>query len=371
MFEAGEEIKAKVGEKNLFDFSLGNPDLPPPKQFQEKLHQLTSLDKKGEHGYMPNAGFPLVRQKIAKNISQSTRTSLSAQDIIMTCGAAGGLNVILKTILNPKDEVIILKPYFVEYLSYVDNHQGKIILVETNQDFSLNLKNIAQAITPKTKAILINSPNNPTGKIYSPKEIKGLAELLKKQKKIYLISDEPYKEIVYDNLKVPNIFNYYHNSIIVTSYSKTLSIAGERIGYIAVNPLASDKNLLINGLTLSNRILGFVNAPALMQKVITSLNKTKVNLKIYQRRRDIFVKGLKEAGYKLYKPEGAFYLFCQSPHQNDLIFVEHLQKYNILVVPGTGFGRPGYFRISFTVSEKKIKASLPKFKEALASFRKK
>jgi aspartate aminotransferase len=374
MFEEGIKLRSKFGEDNVFDFSLGNPDLPPPPEFFKAISSICSSNKKektlNEHGYMPNAGYLGTREAVAVRVLIDHGISLKSDNVIMTCGAAGGLNVVLKTILNPGEEVIVPKPFFAEYGAYVSNHNGKIIYVETNDDFSLNMEKLNSAINDNTKAILINSPNNPTGKIYSENDIKELASLLNAQTKdhgriIYLISDEPYRELVYDGVKVPSVLNSYNNSILVTSYSKTLSIAGERLGFIAVNPNCDDVSNLVAGIILCNRILGFVNAPALMQKILPDIINIKVNINIYKKRRDIFVAGLRASGYEVTEPEGAFYIFPKSPLKDDVEFVKHLQKYNILVVPGVGFGGPGYFRISYAVPENVIKRSIPKFKEAL------
>ncbi|MFC1670382.1 pyridoxal phosphate-dependent aminotransferase [Spirochaetota bacterium] len=369
MFEEGARLKAQFGEDNVFDFSLGNPDLDPPPQFFDKLNELVKTSTMGKHGYMPNAGFPHVRESIAQKVKSDHGIEIDSNSIIMTCGAAGGLNTLLKTILNPGDEVIVPKPYFTEYRSYIENHSGELVLVNTNDDFSLNLNSIEKAINKKTKAIIINTPNNPTGKVYKSDEIQKLAELLnsKNNGEIYLISDEPYREIIYDDTPLPSILKLYPQSILVYSYSKTLSIPGERIGYIAVNPYCKEFDLLMSGLILCNRILGFVNAPALMQRVVASLNDVTVNIDPYRRRRDIFIEGLTGAGYEFVKPDGAFYIFCKSPIEDDIKFAQHLKKYNVLVVPGSGFGGPGYFRIAFCVSENIIKRSIPKFNEALES----
>jgi len=370
MFEEGSRLKAQFGDENVFDFSLGNPDLEPPQEFFDKLREVADSREKGVHGYMPNAGFPHVRNAIAEKVSRIHKTRIISDSIVLTCGAAGGLNTIFKTILDPGDEVIVLKPYFVEYGSYISNHNGIMKLVETASDFSIDLDNIKEALNKKTKAVLINSPNNPTGRIYTEEQIKQLSLLLEKQNNpVYLISDEPYREIVYDNTEVPSIFTHYNRAIVVTSFSKNLSIPGERLGYIAVNSTCPDIDLLMSGLILCNRILGFVNAPAFMQRVIGSLPETAVDVDAYRRRRDIFIEGLKSAGYDFIKPEGAFYIFCKSPVDDDVEFVKHLQKYNILVVPGVGFGGPGYFRICYCVPEKTIINSIPKFKEALESFK--
>ncbi|MDY6934558.1 MAG: pyridoxal phosphate-dependent aminotransferase [Spirochaetota bacterium] len=373
MFEQGVKLKLRLGEEGVFDFSLGNPDLNPPEEFYSVLRGIIEDQSPGVHGYMPNAGFPDSRESIAKRVSLDHEIHIDGEHVIITCGAAGGLNIILKTILNPGEEVIVPKPYFAEYGFYIDNHQGRMILVDTEEDFSLNIEKIDKSITNKTKAILINSPNNPTGIVYSEDEIRELSGLLesyaRKNRIIYLISDEPYREIVYDGIKVPSILKQYAHSIVVSSFSKTFSIPGERIGYIAVNPSSVECDMLMSGLILSNRILGFVNAPALMQRVVVQICDLSIDVDVYKSRRELLVNGLQEAGYEFTKPGGTFYLFCRSPISDDIKFVEHLQKYNILVVPGSGFGGPGYFRISFCVSEEVIRRALPKFKEAIDSIR--
>jgi aspartate aminotransferase len=369
MFEEGIKLKAQFGEENVFDFSLGNPDLDPPGKFFDVLKKFSVGIVKGAHGYMPNAGYPNVRKSIAEKISKEYGISLTADAVIMTCGAAGGLNVVFKTILNPGDEVIVLKPYFVEYNFYITNHNGVTKLADSNPDFSLNIDNIKKSITGKTKAVLINSPNNPTGRVYPESQIKELSRMLEdvrsKGQIIYLVSDEPYKEIVYDGIKVPSTLRHYTQSIVVSSYSKSLSIPGERIGYIAANPACDSFDQLMAGMILCNRILGFVNAPALMQRIVAELTDVSVDVTPYKKRRDILADGLSGAGYTFPMPEGAFYIFCKSPIDDDVRFVQHLQKFNILAVPGSGFGGPGYFRMAYCVPEDVIRRSIPKFKEAL------
>jgi aspartate aminotransferase len=371
MFEEGIKLKAQFGEENIFDFTLGNPDLDPPDEFFKVLRKYSNDTVKGSHGYMPNAGFPAVRKAIAKKAGREHGMTIQADHIIMTCGAAGGLNVVFKTILNPGDEVIVPKPYFVEYGFYIANHGGVMKLADSNQDFSLNIGNIRNAISNNTKAVLINSPNNPSGRIYPERQINELSDLLagyyKKGQTIYLVSDEPYRDIVFDNIPVPSLLASYPHSIAVNSYSKSLSISGERIGYIAANPSCDSIDQLIAGMIFSNRILGFVNAPALMQRIVAEITDVTVEVERYRKRRDIFTAGLKTAGYTFPVPEGAFYIFCKSPIDDDVAFVRHLQKYNILAVPGSGFGGPGYFRIAYCVSEDVIRRSLSRFKEARES----
>lgn len=369
MFEAGAKMKAELGADNVFDFSLGNPDLEPPAEFKSTLRELIEDDTPGVHGYMPNSGWPSVRACVADYCGREFGLGFTANDVIMTCGAGGALNIALKTILDPGDEVIVPQPYFVEYDFYVDNFNGVIKRADTNPDFTLNIENIAKQFTPKTRAVLINSPNNPTGVIYPEENIKELSELLEKMsaqngRPVILISDEPYRKIVYENAVVPSVFTYYPYVFCLTSYSKDLSLPGERIGFLVVHPDMPGKEKVIGGLILSNRILGFVSAPSLMQRAVGRLQGKCVDIGIYGRRRDMFVKGLKDAGYDLEVPQGAFYLFPKAPIEDDVAFVRELQKENILGVPGSGFKGPGYFRLTYCVPEDVIERSLPGFKRA-------
>jgi aspartate aminotransferase len=369
MFEEGARLKAKFGNDNVYDFSLGNPDVEPPADFFHQTKTLISIDNKGNHGYMPNAGFPFVRKAIADKVRSELDVRIEDANIVMSCGAAGGMNVVFKSILNPGDEVIVIRPYFVEYGFYITNHQGVMKIADSSKDFSLNIESISNQITSRTRAVIINSPNNPTGRVYSEKEIQDLADLLTNNKKtddpILIISDEPYRDIVYDGIKVPSIMKYYPNTITVTSYSKSLSIPGERIGYIAVSPECYDCDKLLSALIFSNRILGFVNAPALMQRLVAVLKNASIDVAVYKRRREIFMDGLTKAGYEYIRPEGAFYIFCKSPISDDVEFVKRLMDYNVLVVPGSGFGGPGYFRIAYCVSEDTIVRSIPYFEKTL------
>ena len=372
MFEGGARLKAEFGAENVFDFSLGNPDLPPPPQFQKILANLAANEAPGVHAYMPNGGYPFVRDAVAAQLSIEQGVTLSRDEMLMTCGAAGGLNVVLKALLDPEDEVIILAPFFVEYKFYVDNHGGVTRVVPTDSEFNLDLDAIASTINEKTKAILINSPNNPTGQIYSTESLQELGKVLtaaseKYNSAIYLISDEPYRKIVFDDHEVPSILLAYQNSMVVSSYSKDLSLPGERIGYIAVHPEIADKNALLEALTLGNRILGFVNAPALMQRVVAELQGATVDNSIYMRRRDTFCSILSDAGYQFMPPKGAFYIFPKSPLDDDVEFVRLLQEQKILAVPGKGFGAPGYFRLAFCVEDAVIERSAEPFRKAMAA----
>ena len=306
MFEEGAKMKAIHGAENVFDFSLGNPDAPPPPQFNQVIQEIVQDTSPGMHAYMPNGGYPWVREAIAARMSIEQEMPISQGDMLMTCGAAGGLNIVMKTLLNPGEEVIILAPYFVEYVFYIDNHGGISKTVATDEEFNLDLPAIEAALSDKTKAIIINSPNNPTGQIYSEESLKALGHLLHKTSAklgttIYLISDEPYRKITFDGHIVPSIFSIYSNSIVVSSYSKDLSLPGERIGYLAVHPEIEEKHHLLNGLTLANRILGFVNAPALMQRVVAELQDVTVDTSIYARRKELICAVLRDAGNYFYR----------------------------------------------------------------------
>jgi aspartate aminotransferase len=370
MFEEGAKLKKQFGAANVFDFSLGNPDIPPPPRFDEVLREIAADHAAGVHGYMPNGGYPQVRAAVAAQISGEQGMGVAAEEVLMTCGAAGALNVVLKSILNPDEEVIILAPFFVEYKFYIDNHGGRSVVVPTRPDFSLDLEAIRNAVTARTKAIIINSPNNPTGQIYAAAELQGLGEVLahcqeKFGSAIFLLSDEPYRKIIYDDQQVPAVFGAYRNSIVVSSYSKDLSLPGERIGYIAVHPHIVEKSALLAAMTLANRILGFVNAPALMQRVVALLQGVSVDTAVYARRRRIFCDILADCGFDFMPPRGAFYIFPKTPIADDVRFVAHLQKYKILAVPGRGFGSPGHIRLAFCVDDGVISRSAAAFKQAM------
>ena len=379
MFEEGIRLKKQHGSDNVFDFSLGNPDVEPPQAFRDIYAELARHDEKGCHGYMPNAGFPEVREAIARKASREHHVALDGSCVVMSVGAAGGLNAVLKTICNPDDEIIVSRPYFMEYRPYAANYGAKLVEVDTLDDFNLDVKAIGKVLSPKTAAVLINSPNNPTGKIYPAQTISELAALLKQHgektgRLPYLVADEPYREIAYD-IEVPPLLCAYSESIVVTSYSKSLSLPGERIGYVAVNPSINDKDDVMNGIIFATRILGYVNAPALMQRVVAALTDAKVDVGIYARRRDAFTAVLDDAGIPYAVPEGAFYLFCKVPPRgaekegDDMAFVDHLKQHLVLCVPGTGFGKPGWFRIAYCVDEKIIKASASAFKQAMEKWR--
>ena len=374
MFEQGSQMKEKYGAGNVFDFSLGNPNLEPPTRFNEVLGKLVNDTVPGRHGYMPNAGYVETRQAVADYLNTFNRARFSPGEIVMTVGAGGALNVVLKTILNPGEEVVIPSPYFVEYNFYIDNHQGVPRIVPTKPDFSIDFDAISEAITEKTRAVLINSPNNPTGKVYGEGELNRLSDILSNYsaqfgQPIYLISDEPYRKIVYDGVTVPSVFNAYNESFVVTSFSKDLSLPGERIGYLAANPDISDKDVIIAGLVLCNRCLGYVNAPALMQRAIPYLLEESVDISLYQKKRDMLCSGLASFGYDIVKPEGTFYLFPKAPIEDDVAFVAALLNEKILAVPGSGFGGPGHFRIAYCVSDEVIEGALPGFEKVMKKYR--
>lgn len=369
MFEEGAELKARLGPERVYDFTLGNPDLEPPPRFQEELVAAAQDPRPRLHGYMSNAGLMETRQALAAHLTRLHQLPFQAEELILTCGAAGGLNVILKALLDPGDEVVIFAPYFPEYLFYIDNHGGVPRVVETDDEFRLDLSRLEASLGLRTRAVLINSPNNPTGQIYTGESLKELGDCLTRHgdrhgRPVYLVADEPYRRLVYDDLPLPSIFAAYANTILATSFSKDLSIPGERLGYVAVSPRTAGRGELAAGMVLANRILGFVNAPALMQRVVARLTEVSVDIGPYARRREVFCDLLTRAGYEFLKPKGAFYLFPRSPGGDDLAFIARLQQENILAVPGRGFGRRGYFRLAFCVPEKTIEKSAPGFTRA-------
>lgn len=373
MFEEGTILKQRYGEENVFDLSLGNPIIEPPAEFHQELRNLAEHPLPGMHRYMENAGYAETRAAVAKQLSLETGFNFTMNDIIMTCGAAGALNVVLKTILNPGDEVIIFAPYFAEYINYVDNHGGVARILPAGEQFTINLGVLEPTIAARTKAVIINSPNNPTGIVYSEDSLHQLGEMLRKKEaqyetQIFLISDEAYRRIIYDGLKYPSILQHHPRSIIATSHSKDLSLPGERIGYIAVSPACNQQQELVNGLTFCNRTLGYVNAPALMQRIVRHLQQVTIPVAEYQRKRDFLYSSLIEMGYSVIKPQGAFYMFPKSPLKDDAAFVRELQEMKVLTVPGRGFGSPGYFRISYCVDDRTIEGSLAGFRKAAQKF---
>ncbi len=373
MFEEGAALKQRYGKENVFDLSLGNPVMEPPAEFRRELKRLAEHPIPGMHRYMENAGYAETRAAVAAQLSLETGIKFTMNDIIMTCGAAGALNVVLKTILNQGDEVIIFAPYFVEYINYVDNHDGVARVLPTDGQFIPKLDAPESVIGAKTKAVIINSPNNPTGVVYSDDLLHRLGQLLREKEaeygtQIFLVSDEAYRKIIYDGLEYPSPLHHHPQSIIVTSHSKDLALPGERIGYIAIHPDCSQRKELMDGLIFCNRTLGYVNAPALMQHIVRHLQLVTVSVAEYQQKRDFLYDHLIEMGYSVVKPRGAFYMFPKSPQGDDVAFVTELQQWKVLTVPGCGFGTPGYFRISYCVDDRTLKGCLAGFKKVAQKF---
>lgn len=373
MFEEGKRLASIYGAENVFDFSLGNPSVETPDEVKAAVIEIiNSKDTIGIHGYMNNSGYEDVRDAIAKSINAKYDTAFTQNNILMTVGAAGGLNVILKTLLNPQDEVITFAPFFGEYRSYVANYAGELVIVAANTiDFQPNLEAFREKLTSQTKAVIINSPNNPTGVIYSEDTIIKLADILREKQEefgtdIYLISDEPYRELAYDNVEVPYLTKYYANTIIGYSFSKSLSLPGERIGYLVIPDQVADFENIVSAANIATRILGFVNAPSLFQRVIARCLDAKVDLEAYNRNRELLYNGLSSYGYQCTKPEGAFYMFVKAPIENDVEFCSLAKQKNILLVPGSAFGCAGYVRIAYCVDYKTIEKSLPGFKALIA-----
>jgi aspartate aminotransferase len=372
MFETGNELKKKYGEDSVFDFTLGNPTSEPPSKFKEVLIEKAKSLSLGKHRYMSNSGLYETREKIALELNKYTKCNVSPDNMIMTVGAAGALNITLKSLLEPQDEVIFFAPYFPEYVFYIENHYGKGVIVETNEDFTLNIENIKTALNFNTKVIILNTPNNPTGVLYSEESLIELSNLLRDFKEktgnsVYILSDEPYRKLIYDIKIVPQTLDIFDDIIFCTSHSKDLGLPGERIGFAVVGNNTDDRQNLISAMIFCNRTLGFVNAPAFMQRVVAELQDETVDIQLYKKKRDLFYNNLTKFGYEIIKPQGAFYLFVKSPIKNDLEFVEKLLEYNILCVPGSGFNREGYFRLSFCVDLNTILKSLPFFEKAIDS----
>ena len=375
MFEEGKRLKNIYGKENVFDFSLGNPNLPPPEEVKKAIIELVEKEEPTFlHGYMSNAGFEDVREKIANSINNKFGTKFNFENIIMTVGAASGLNIVFKAILNPEDEVIVFAPYFSEYNNYIENYNGIVKVISPNlNNFEPNLNELKEKISNKTKAILINTPNNPTGVVYSESTIKEISKILKEKeqefgKQIFLISDEPYRELVYDNKEVPYITKYYKDTIVVYSYSKSLSLPGERIGYVVVPNEIDDSKELAEAITIANRIIGCVNAPSLIQRVIPYCLNAKVDTDAYKKNRDLLYSIIRENKFECVKPEGAFYLFVKTPIEDDKEFCSIAKKYNILVVPGSSFACPGYVRIAYCTSYDMIEHSRKAFEKLAKEF---
>ena len=371
MFEEGNRLAKIYGRENVYDFSLGNPNVPAPQAVKDAIIEiLNEEDPVALHGYTnSNAGYEDVRQAVAESLNERFGTTFAGKNIVMTVGAAGGLNVALKILLNPGDEVITFAPYFGEYRSYTANFDGVLIAISPDTEtFQPKLDEFEKKITAKTKAVIVNTPNNPTGVVYSEETIRKMADILEAKQKefdtdIYLIADEPYRELAYDGVEVPYLTKYYANTIVGYSFSKSLSLPGERIGYLVIPDEASDSADLISAASVATRILGFVNAPTLQQKMVVKCLNEKTDISYYDRNRETLYNGLKECGFTCIKPEGAFYLFVKSPIEDEKEFCAAAKKYNILIVPGSSFGCPGYVRMAYCVSYETIVNSLPKFKE--------
>lgn len=368
MFEEGAKMAKEFGKENVYDYSLGNPSVEPPTEIRQAFIDIVEKeDPTTLHGYMNNAGFEDVRTAVAEHLNELHGTAFAARNILMTVGAAGGLNVILKTILNAGDEVVTFAPFFGEYKNYVANYGGKLVIANTDPETFLPVPEVlASVITEKTKAVLINNPNNPTGVVYSEETIIAIADVLRAKEQeygisIYLVADEPYRELAYDGVSVPYLTKYYHNTVVGYSYSKSLSLPGERIGYLVLPDTLDDADEIIPGAAVANRILGYVNAPSLLQKVIGRCQDATVDVEIYNRNRELLYSKLTEYGYSCIKPQGAFYLFVKAPGGDDKAFVQAAKKHRILVVAGSGFGGPGYFRMAYCVDYDMITRSLPGF----------
>ncbi len=359
MFEEGAKMKAQLGAENVFDYSLGNPDLPPPQELIDRLREMA--DAKGIHGYMPNSGHADSRQRIAAYLTTKHGKNFTAEDLVMTVGASGAINIALKTILSPGDEVIVVAPYFMEYRFYIDNFDGVMVPVDCGEDFTIDVNKISAAITPKTKAIILNSPNNPSGKIYTDEEFAALAKLINKTD-IFVISDEPYSTLVFDDTILPSIFKHFNKAFLADSFSKSLSLAGERIGYLAISPDMPEKDVFCAALAFANRTLGFVNSPSIFQKLAGEFIGVSNNLDEYRERSNYLYNALTEIGYECNKPRATFYLFPKSLMADDTEFAKKAISHGIIVVPGSGFGCPGYFRLSLCLPMEDIKRSVEKFK---------
>ena len=370
MFEEGKKLEKLYGKENVFDFSLGNPSVPAPKEVNKAILEIIEKeDSMFLHGYMSNSGYEDVRESIANSINKKYQTLFNYKNIIMTVGAASGLNIVLKSIINPRDEVIVFAPYFSEYNNYIQNYDGKVQVVSPNlKNFEPDLEEFEQKINKNKKAVIINTPNNPTGVVYSEDTITNLTNILKKKEKeynsqIYLISDEPYREIVYDGIKVPYVTKYYNNTIVVYSYSKSLSLPGERIGYVVIPNELSNSEEMIEAVTIANRIIGCVNAPSLMQRLIPYCLDAKVDIETYNKNRNLLYEIITKNKFECIKPQGAFYLFVKSPIDNEKEFCEIAKKHNLLFVPASSFGCPGYVRIAYCVPYEMIQKSEEAFKK--------
>ena len=367
MFEIGLQLRKERGAENVFDFSIGNPDVEPPEAVIDALRRVTAENRPRSHGYMPNAGFPEVRAVIAQRLAARTGIPFTAADILMTTGAAGAINIVLKSILDPGDEVILLNPYFPEYRFYIENHGGRPVCVETGADFQPDLPRIAAAITPRTKALILNSPNNPTGAVYNARVLCELNALIRDP--LLVISDEPYRPLVYDGVAAPETLALISRTVLAWSYSKAMAIAGERIGFLAIPPHLAEGAALRNACTFAIRILGYINATALWQLVVAQVPDATVDVTQYQAKRDLLCGALNAMGYEAPRPQGSFYVFPETPIADDVAFIRLLQEEGILAVPGSGFGRGGYMRLSLTIPQPDIQRALPGFERVLRKVR--
>jgi aspartate aminotransferase len=367
MFEIGIQLRSERGAENVFDFSLGNPEVEPPQAVIHALERIVSENRPHSHGYMPNAGFPQVRAAVAATLERRTGIPFTAGDVIMTNGAAGAINVVLKSILDPGDEVILLNPYFPEYRFYVENHGGRVVIAETDACFQPDVAAVARAITPRTKALILNSPNNPTGAVYPAEALRELNSVVLEP--MLVISDEPYRPLIYDDRVAPEISQLISRVLVTWSWSKAMAISGERIGYLAIPPHLPEAAALSNACTFANRILGYVNAPAIWQLVVAQVPEATVDVSLYQKKRDLLCDALNAMGYEAPRPQGSFYVFPKTPIPDDVAFIRILQTEGILAVPGSGFGRGGYMRLSLTIAREALEKSLPGFERALRKAR--
>jgi len=367
MFEIGIQLRKERGTENVFDYSLGNPEVEPPQAVIEALQRVIAENRPHSHGYMPNAGFPDVRAAIAATLVGRTGMPFTADDVIMTNGAAGAINVVLKSILDPGDEVILLNPYFPEYRFYVENHAGRVVTVETDERFQPDVDQIARAIRPRTKALILNSPNNPTGAVYPAEALRELNGVVLEP--MLVISDEPYRPLIYDGRAAPEISQLIARVVVTWSWSKAMAISGERIGYLAIPPHLPEAAALRNACTFANRILGYINAPAIWQLVVAQVPEATVDVSLYEEKRNLLCDALNAMGYDAPRPQGSFYVFPRTPIADDVAFIRLLQAEGILAVPGSGFGRGGYMRLSLTIAREALERSLPGFQRALRKAR--
>ncbi|MCI0776018.1 MAG: pyridoxal phosphate-dependent aminotransferase [Chloroflexi bacterium] len=368
MFEEGVELRQVHGPENVFDLSLGNPLLEPPAEFRAELARLVADESPGTHRYMPNGGFPEVRASIAEALAEESGVPVTGAEILMTVGAAGAINTILRSVLDQGDEVVLIAPYFAEYVFYVQHQTGVVKEAVCDENWLPDVESLESAIGPRTRAVIINTPNNPTGVVYPEASVAAIGEALQRAEEkygteIYLISDEPYRKLIYTGVPYPFIFKHHIRSVVATSHSKDLGLAGERIGYVALNPADPGRGELMDALTFSLRTLGFVNAPALMQRAVAGIQRATVDIDVYRKKRDLLYGALTGIGYECVKPDGAFYVFPKSPIPDDTEFVRELQKELVLVVPGVGFGTPGYFRASYCVDDWVIEGAIEGFRK--------